>query len=79
MYGSPTIGMPSGKNWRISIDFQDSHREEAEQLRKDPSLVDNQQFLKTHPALQTYLQEHPAVREELKQNPRAFMRLGRSL
>jgi hypothetical protein len=53
--------------------FLDSHRETAEQLRKDPSLVDNPQFVKAHPALQTYLQEHPAVREQLKQNPNAFM------
>jgi hypothetical protein len=53
--------------------FLDSHREIAEQLRKEPALVDNQQFLKEHPALQTYLQEHPGVREELKENPSAFM------
>jgi hypothetical protein len=54
--------------------FLDSHREIAEQLRKDPSLVNNQEFVKNHPALQTYLQDHPAVREEIKENPNAFMR-----
>ena len=53
--------------------FLDSHRETAERLRKDPSLVDNQNFVKSHPALQTYLQDHPAVREEIKENPNAFM------
>jgi len=53
--------------------FLDSHRETAERLRKDPSLVDNQEFVKSHPALQTYLQDHPAVREEIKENPNAFM------
>src|SRR5262249_61436480 len=53
--------------------FLDSHRETAEQLRKNPSLVDNQQFLKDHPALQAYVQQHPAVREELRENPNAFM------
>jgi hypothetical protein len=53
--------------------FLDSHRETAEQLRRDPSLVKNPQFLQSHPALQTYLQEHAAVREELTENPRAFM------
>ncbi|MGB7285199.1 MAG: hypothetical protein WBE13_23275 [Candidatus Acidiferrum sp.] len=55
--------------------FLDSHREIAEQVRKDPSLVDNQQFVKDHPALQAYLQDHPGVREDLKQDPRAFMQL----
>ena len=53
--------------------FLDSHREISEQLRKDPSLVDNRDFVKNHPALQTYLQDHPAVRESIKQDPNAFM------
>ncbi|HEY2118704.1 MAG TPA: hypothetical protein VGH37_05920, partial [Candidatus Acidoferrum sp.] len=53
--------------------FLDGHREIAEQLRKDPSLVKNDQFVKNHPALQTYLQQHPEVREEVKENPNAFM------
>jgi hypothetical protein len=53
--------------------FLDSHREISEQLRKDPSLVDNGEFVKNHPALQTYLQDHPAVREQIKENPNAFM------
>jgi hypothetical protein len=53
--------------------FLDSHREVSEQLRKDPSLVDNREFVKNHPALQTYLQDHPRVREEIKQDPKRFM------
>jgi hypothetical protein len=53
--------------------FLDTHHETAEQLRKDPSLVDNREFLNNHPALQTYLREHPELREQLKQNPNAFM------
>jgi hypothetical protein len=54
--------------------FLDSHREIAEQVRKNPSLVDNPEFVKSHPELQTYLQQHPGVREEIKENPNAFMR-----
>jgi phage-related protein len=54
--------------------FLDTHRETAERLRRDPSLVKNQQFLQTHPALQTYLQQHPDVQQRLDQNPNAFMR-----
>lgn len=54
-------------------DFLDSHRETAEQLRKNPSLANNQQFLKEHPALQSYLQSHPGIRDEIKDNPNAFM------
>jgi len=53
--------------------FLDSHREISEQLQKHPSLADDKQFLKDHPALQSYLQQHPEVREQLAQNPNAFM------
>jgi hypothetical protein len=54
--------------------FLDTHRETAERLRRDPSLVRNQQFLQNHPALQTYLQQHPDIQQRLEQNPNAFMR-----
>jgi hypothetical protein len=53
--------------------FMDSHPEIAEQLKKDPSLVDNRQFVENHPALQTFLREHPNIREEIKERPNAFM------
>jgi|HubBroStandDraft_6_1064221.scaffolds.fasta_scaffold00197_3 hypothetical protein len=55
-------------------EFLDSHREIAEQLRKDPSLVDNPEFERNHPALHAYLQDHPEIREQLKEHPDAFMR-----
>ena len=54
--------------------FMDGHPEIAEQLRKNPSLVNNREFVENHPALQEYLQKHPEVREEFKENPNAFMR-----
>src|SRR5712672_2331596 len=53
--------------------FLDKHQEIAEQLRRDPSLAKNQQFVNNHPALQAYLQDHQGVREQLDQNPNAFM------
>jgi GrpB-like predicted nucleotidyltransferase (UPF0157 family) len=53
--------------------FMDSHPEIAEQLRKDPSLVDNRQFVQNHPELRQFLADHPGVREEYKENPNAFM------
>jgi hypothetical protein len=62
--------------WRqlASFDnFLDSHPEVAEELRKDPSLVNNQEFVEKHAELQEYLQQHPEVREELSQNPHGFM------
>ena len=54
--------------------FLDSHPEVAEQLRRNPSLVDNREWVEKHPALQQFLQEHPGIREEIKENPAAFMK-----
>ena len=54
--------------------FLDKHPEMAEQLRRNPSLVDDREYVNNHPELQAYLQDHPQVREELTENPRAFMR-----
>ena len=53
--------------------FLDAHREIAEQIRKDPSLLENRQFVQNHPALQTYLQNNVAVRDQISKNPAAFM------
>src|SRR3974390_2863036 len=54
-------------------DFMDRHPEIAEQLRKNPALVDNKEFVQSHPALQEFLANHPGVREEYRENPNAFM------
>jgi phage-related protein len=53
--------------------FLDSHPELAEQLRKDPTLVNNEEFVENHRELQQYLQQHPEVREELQHNPNAVL------
>jgi hypothetical protein len=55
--------------------FMDTHPEIAEQLRKDPSLLDNKQFVVSHPALKDFLAQHPGVREEARENPNYFMHL----
>jgi phage-related protein len=54
--------------------FLDGHPEVAEQLRKDPALMKNDEFRENHPALKEFLQEHPGIREEFAENPNAFMR-----
>ena len=54
--------------------FLDNHREIGEQVRRNPSLVDNREFVRNHPALQSYLQSNPGVREQFRQDPNAFSR-----
>ncbi len=53
--------------------FFDSHPNLARALAKDPTLIDNQQFADSHPALHEYLKTHPYVRHEFKQHPYKFM------
>src|SRR5215469_6058219 len=58
----------------INMDrFLDSHPEIAEQLRKNPALVNNEEFVENHPALQQFLAQHPAARQDFLENPNAFM------
>src|SRR5207237_3982327 len=54
-------------------DFMDGHPVIAEEIRKDPSKVKNEEFVEQHPALQQHLQQHPGVQEEFSENPARFM------
>jgi len=53
--------------------FLDSHPVVAEQLRKDPAEVNNEEFLAQHTDLRKYLLAHPQVRAEISENPARFM------
>src|SRR5437879_1957132 len=53
--------------------FLDSHPEIAEALRKDPSLINNPNWVSKHPGVRDWLEDHPNAREELKENPTAFL------
>jgi hypothetical protein len=54
--------------------FLDSHPEIREQLRKDPSLIDNRGWVADHPALQEYMQNHPQMADAFRAHPDMFMR-----
>jgi hypothetical protein len=54
--------------------FLDKHPEIAEQLRKDPSLIDNREWVARHPELQEYLKSHQRLAEVFRAHPDAFMR-----
>jgi hypothetical protein len=54
--------------------FLDKHPEIAEQLQKDPKLIDDHKWVADHPALQTFLADHPEVRQQFDEHPYAFMR-----
>src|SRR5229473_8471750 len=58
--------------------YFDSHPDVSRELKRDPSLVDNQQFVDSHPGLHEYLRDHPAVRHDFKSHPYRFMRRERA-
>ena len=65
----PTYGAVAGSDYS----YFDSHPDVARKLAKDPTLIDNQQFVDAHPDLHEYLHNHPNVRHEFKSHPYKFM------
>jgi hypothetical protein len=53
--------------------YFDSHPDVAKKLRKDPTLIDNQQFVDAHPGLHEYIKSHPNVKHDFKSHPYRFM------
>lgn len=53
--------------------FLDKHPEVAEDLRSDPSKVNDTAYVNNHKELQRWLEKHPQVRDEIRENPSAFM------
>ena len=53
--------------------FLDQHPDIEKQLQANPSLINNQDFLRDHPELQTFLNNHPNVQAEFAENPNVFI------
>jgi len=54
--------------------FLDKHPQVAQELRNDPSKVNDTEYVNNHKELQRWLEKHPQVRDEIRENPSAFMR-----
>ncbi len=46
----------------------------AEELEKNPKLLDDPNYLAQHPKLADYLQKHPEAKPKLKQDPKGFFK-----
>src|SRR6202140_2574910 len=53
--------------------FMDKNPEIGRDLWRNPSMVNNAEYLEAHPQLQAFLNQHPNVKEEFAENPRYFM------
>jgi hypothetical protein len=53
--------------------FLDSHRDIQSQLARDPRLIDNKDWVRSHPELHQYLHNHPNVAGTFRSHPNRFM------
>ena len=53
--------------------FLDAHADIDAQLRANPSLLKDSEFLEAHPQLQSFINQHPQVQTQVEQNPSLLM------
>jgi hypothetical protein len=53
--------------------YLDAHPEVAQQLNKDPRLIDNRQYVDNHAGLHEFLEHHPDARQQWKSHPYKFI------
>src|SRR4029077_14629896 len=53
--------------------FLDAHADIDAQLRANPSLLTNAEYLEAHPQLENFLNQHPQVQTQLRENSSYFM------
>lgn len=63
-----------GQALRNFDEFLDKRPEMREDLRRNPKLADNPEYLKKHPGLRAFEKNHPGVDRQLDQHPGKFMK-----
>jgi hypothetical protein len=53
--------------------YLSNHPEMEQQIKNNPSLLNNPQYLASHPELNTFLQDHPGFANAVKTNPGAVL------
>ena len=54
-------------------DYFAHHPEVSQPLLKNPTLIDDRQFVEAHPTLRIYLLDHPRARDDFKANPTRYI------
>jgi hypothetical protein len=53
--------------------YLDEHWETAQELYRDPELINDRKYVRKHPALRDWLENHPEAAREIRDNPRAVL------
>jgi hypothetical protein len=76
---APAVAKPAQTAPKSEMDtfrhYLRRHPSASRALQKDPSLINNADFLAKHTGVQKFLAKHPTVQDELKQNPTALLPL----
>jgi hypothetical protein len=67
--------------WQLQAfdQFLDQHPNIAQDLNKNPQLVNDPNYVSNHPELNQFLKQHPDLKDRLQDNPAAFMQQGRTM
>ena len=68
--GDPNINRTELDNF---YKYMDSHPDVARELRNDPNLINNPNWLAQHPSTQQFLANHPGVSTQLRDDPGRFV------
>jgi len=60
-------------------DYLDTHWEEANALYREPELINDPQFVRSHPSLENWLRERPHAAQAIRERPRDFFWRQRSV
>lgn len=77
---TPPSSMPAvehahrGQAVRNFDEYLDRHPEVREELRRNPKLANDPNYLAKHPGLQKFESTHPGVQKDLSQHPDRFMK-----
>ena len=44
----------------------------ADEMEKDPKLIDDPDYLAQHPKLADYIKKHPEAKQKIKEDPKGF-------
>jgi len=61
------------ESYRQFDHFLRTNPEAAEQIKKNPQLLNNPEFLSKHPGLQKYMSTHPDMAQDAKNDPGKLM------
>lgn len=71
--GAMAIPAIAGHPFRNTDDFLSKNPAIASELQRDPKLIDNQKWVRSHPQLKSYLHNHPEARHDFKHRPEHFV------